>query len=151
MAKEPHWKCGKAQAPRVRVPCPLPETKRTSDKLVFFVSGIRTVRDSNPKGRERWRDSPVGCRVASGSSGLNEAAQTGRSSKTRCVSPVPSARNEKDEHALVFFCYKVESDIIIRTDSELCVKYFFGLILRNLKNEPKKSAIIHLFLENTVN
>ena len=64
---------------------------------------------------------------------------------------MPSARNEKDEHALVFFCYKVESDIIIRTDSELCVKYFFILILRNLKNEPKKSAIVHLFLEDPVN
>ena len=28
MAKEPHWKCGKAKAPRVRVPCPLPVRKR---------------------------------------------------------------------------------------------------------------------------
>lgn len=25
MLEEPHWKCGKAKAPRVRVPCPLPE------------------------------------------------------------------------------------------------------------------------------
>ena len=40
MAKEPHWKCGKAKAPRVRVPCPLPVKKKASTNVdaVFLIS-----------------------------------------------------------------------------------------------------------------
>ena len=79
MAKEPHWKCGKAQAPRVRVPCPLPVTKTASTEVgaVFVYEEVKT-RDSNPKGRDRKLDSPADCRAGSGSSRPKGEAQTGR-------------------------------------------------------------------------
>ncbi len=41
----------------------------------FYIS---KARDSNPKGRDRKRDSPVDCRVGSGSSRPRGEAQTGR-------------------------------------------------------------------------
>jgi hypothetical protein len=94
------------------------DTKRRPKGLLFRITDVEQDTGREPERAGALGESPVDSRVATGSSRLREAARNGRFAQRICVSPVSSARHEKEHESAPFLFRRQQQYAIIQLSSK---------------------------------